>query len=176
MLHRSLKFKLSKKVVPWSVGVIHSPSSPARSAGVWEAPSKAVPWQSSAESAPKCPMWIGTHKQRCFTSELYLEENGPSPLSVLTNITGSCLNFPCQGLMQSLKISGNTSTTKMYNSITRKVSCPEVTILSWKVVSLKIWCPTQLPWWLDYHLKGGSNIKSPLFIWVKSPSSNRWVN
>lgn len=172
----SLKFKSGKKVVPWSMGSIHGSSSTDRSAGVREAPSKAVPRQSSAEPAPECSTWIGTHKQRCFTSELYIEENGVSPLSVLIKITWSCLNSPCQGLMQCFTMSGNTSITEMYSAMTRKVSYSKVTILSWKVFSLKIWCPSQVSWQLDYHFKGGSNIKSPLFIWVKSSSSNRWVN
>lgn len=53
--------------------------------------------------------------------KLDLEENGPSPLIVLINITRSCLNSPCQGLTQSLKINGNTSTTEMYNAMTRSI-------------------------------------------------------
>jgi len=70
--------------------------------------------------------------------KLDLEDNGPSPLSMLINITRSCLSSPSQGLIQSFKMTGNTSTTEMYKAVTRRVSYSKVTILSWKVFSLKV--------------------------------------
>lgn len=146
-------------------------SSPARSAEVWEAPARAVPRQSSADSAPECPVWLSG-----LTSKDASHQTGPRGK---WSFSIDCA-YQHYEIMLKLPLPGTDAIleNKRQHFYNWDVQCHDqvyskVTLLSWKVFSLKVWCPSQVPWPLQYYLKGGSKT---LFIWVKSPSPNRWVN